>query len=37
MFAVLVILGVFGVALSMIVRFIQGRLLFWNAGFSQSI
>jgi NitT/TauT family transport system permease protein len=37
MFAILVILGVFGVALSMIVRFIQGRLLFWNAGFSQSI
>jgi NitT/TauT family transport system permease protein len=37
MFAILVILGLFGVALSMVVRFIQGRLLFWNAGFSQSI
>jgi NitT/TauT family transport system permease protein len=37
MFAILVILGVFGVALSMLVRFIQGRLMFWNAGFSQSI
>jgi NitT/TauT family transport system permease protein len=37
MFAILVILGVFGVALSMIVHFIQGRLMFWNAGFSQSI
>ncbi len=37
MFAILVILGVFGVALSLIVRFIEGRLMFWNAGFSQSI
>lgn len=37
MFAILVILGVFGVGLSLIVRLIQGRLLFWNAGFSQSI
>ncbi len=38
MFAILVILGVFGVVLSMIVRFVQGRLLFWNAGFnSQAI
>jgi NitT/TauT family transport system permease protein len=37
MFAILVILGAFGVALSMAVRFIQGRLMFWNAGFSQSI
>jgi NitT/TauT family transport system permease protein len=37
MFAILVILGVFGVALSMTVGFIQRRLMFWNAGFSQSI
>jgi NitT/TauT family transport system permease protein len=37
MFAILVILGVFGVTLSLIVRFIEGRLMFWNAGFSQSI
>jgi NitT/TauT family transport system permease protein len=36
MFAILVILGVFGVTLSLIVRFIEGRLMFWNAGFSQS-
>jgi NitT/TauT family transport system permease protein len=33
MFAILVILGVFGVALSMVVRLVQRRLLFWNAGF----
>ena len=32
MFAILVILGFFGVGLSMILRAIQGRLLFWNAG-----
>jgi len=38
MFAILVILGVFGVAMSMVVRLVQGRLLFWNAGFnSQAI
>jgi NitT/TauT family transport system permease protein len=37
MFAILVILGAFGVTLSLIVRFIEGRLMFWNAGFSQSI
>ncbi|SDT10601.1 ABC transporter permease [Bradyrhizobium canariense] len=37
MFAILVILGLFGVALSMAVRFVQSRLMFWNAGFSQSI
>jgi NitT/TauT family transport system permease protein len=37
MFAILVILGVFGVALSLTVGFIQRRLMFWNAGFSQSI
>lgn len=32
MFAILVILGLFGITLSMIVRFVQDRLLFWNAG-----
>jgi NitT/TauT family transport system permease protein len=37
MFAILVILGVFGVTLSLVVGFIQRRLMFWNAGFSQSI
>jgi NitT/TauT family transport system permease protein len=37
MFAILVILGVFGVALSLAVGFVQRRLMFWNAGFSQSI
>jgi NitT/TauT family transport system permease protein len=37
MFAILVILGLFGVSLSMAVRFVQARLMFWNAGFSQSI
>lgn len=36
MFAILVILGVFGVALSMVVRFVQDRLLFWNAAYSKS-
>jgi NitT/TauT family transport system permease protein len=34
MFAILVILGVFGVAMSMVVRLVQGKLLFWNAGFN---
>lgn len=33
MFAILVILGLFGVALSTIVRIVQHRLLFWSAGF----
>jgi NitT/TauT family transport system permease protein len=37
MFAILVILGVFGVSLSWAVGFIQRRLMFWNAGFTQSI
>jgi NitT/TauT family transport system permease protein len=37
MFAILVILGLFGVSLSMAVRFVQTRLMFWNTGFSQSI
>jgi NitT/TauT family transport system permease protein len=37
MFAVLVILGLFGVALSYVVRLIEGRLMFWNSGFTQSI
>jgi NitT/TauT family transport system permease protein len=38
MFAILVILGLFGVALSTVIRFAQRRLLFWNAGFgSQSV
>lgn len=36
MFAILVILGVFGVVLSMIVRVVQDRLLFWNAAYSKS-
>jgi NitT/TauT family transport system permease protein len=38
MFAILLILGVFGVGLSLLVRLVQQRLLFWNAGFgSQAI
>jgi len=38
MFAILVILGLFGVALSMVIRMVQHRLLFWNPGFgAQSI
>jgi len=38
MFAILVVLGVFGVVMSMIIKLIQNRLLFWNAGFGpQSI
>lgn len=32
MFAILVILGLFGVALSMVIRIVQQRLLFWSAG-----
>jgi NitT/TauT family transport system permease protein len=38
MFAILVILGVFGVTMSRVVGLVQSRLLFWNAGFnSQAI
>jgi NitT/TauT family transport system permease protein len=37
MFAILVILGLFGVALSLVVRLIEERLMFWNSSFSQSI
>ena len=38
MFAILVILGVFGVSMSAVVKMLQKRLLFWNPGFnSQSI